>query len=74
MIKIGFNQPKSKQLRSVPSVILINNGNAIDGFVGFPTDQAMKTFFSTLEKLCNIVYDEEKIQVRLSLMKNFLIQ
>ena len=43
--------------------MLINNGNAIDGFAGFPTDQAMKIFFSTLDKLCNIVYDEEKIKV-----------
>jgi len=50
------------KLRSVPTVILIHNGNAIDTFEGMPTDQVFETFFGTLEKLSGLGYSPEQHQ------------
>jgi len=47
------------KLKSVPTVILIHNGNAVDSFEGLPNEETLMKFMGSVEKLVGLGYSEQ---------------
>jgi thioredoxin-like negative regulator of GroEL len=51
-----------RKIKSVPSVILVHGGNAVDGFTGLPEQARIDQFFGTLGKLSEPIDDAKEIE------------
>lgn len=41
----------SLKVRQIPFVVVCMNGNLMEGFTGYPTDEKLKSFFDTVYKI-----------------------
>lgn len=62
---IIYQNNQSKQIRSVPTVVLISGKNVVDGFTGLPSEEQLNTFFGLIDKLTGTKEEEARVNVKL---------
>ncbi|KAL4480143.1 hypothetical protein ABPG74_020659 [Tetrahymena malaccensis] len=60
------------QIQSIPTVYLISNKNAIDGFVGGIDETELNAFFETVKQVAGLSPQEDDVKDKLALASTFI--